>query len=107
MIKYIILAIILIIILSFFGYDLRAIIQAPLTQSNLGYAWSGVTYVWDNVLSTPINYFYHNIFLGILWQAFLTNLGRINAGAPTEIQNAGSRLVNIGNQGYQPIGQGQ
>lgn len=105
MVKYIILALIVIIVLSYFGYDLRAIIEAPTTQNNLHYTWGGVSYVWDNFLRGPVTYLWNNVFLGILWQAFLHNLGRINAGAPTELENAGSRLVNIGNTGYQPLGQ--
>lgn len=105
MIKYIVLALIVIIVLSFFGYDLRAIIEAPLTQSNIHYAWGGVSYVWDNYLKSPINYFWNNIFLGILWQAFTHNLGRINAGAPTELEAIGNRIMNIGSQPYQPLDQ--
>ncbi|HVT75293.1 MAG TPA: hypothetical protein VHD69_02690 [Candidatus Paceibacterota bacterium] len=104
MIKYVILALVIIIVLSFFGYDLRAIIEAPQTQSNLGYAWSGVSFVWDHIKG-PILYLYQNIFIGILWQAFVHNLGRIDAGAPTELQNAAQRFTNVGNQGYQPLGQ--
>jgi hypothetical protein len=102
MIKYIILGLVIIIVLSFFGYDLKAIIEAPQTQSNLSYTWGGVTTAW-NYVKGPIMYFYNNIFIGILWKAFIHNLGRIDAGAPTEIENAGSRLLNIGNQPYQPI----
>ncbi len=97
MIKYIVIAIILIIVLSFFGYDLQAIIESPLAQKNLGYAKSGVVYVWDNYLESPVNYFWNNIFIGLLWNAFLNNLGRINAGAPTELEEMGQRLLDIGN----------
>ncbi|MBI5133788.1 MAG: hypothetical protein HZA81_00130 [Candidatus Taylorbacteria bacterium] len=105
MIKYIVLALIVIIVLSFFGYDLRAIIEAPVTQNNLGYAWGGVTYVWDNYLKNPVNYFWNNIFIGLLWQAFTNNLGRINAGAPTELENIGNRILNIGSEPYRPLDQ--
>lgn len=105
MIKYIILALIVILVLSFFGYDLQSIIEAPVTQRNLHYTASGVSYIWHNYLSQPITYFWNNIFLGILWQAFLHNLGRIDAGAPTELENAATRFMNIGDQGYQPIGE--
>ncbi|HEY0907978.1 MAG TPA: hypothetical protein VGE35_01375 [Candidatus Paceibacterota bacterium] len=105
MIKYIILALVAIIVLSFFGYDLKAIIEAPVTQSNLQYAGSGVSYVWNEYLKEPLTYLYKNVFIGILWNAFVHNLGRIDAGAPTELENAASRLMNIGDQPYQPIGQ--
>ncbi len=105
MIKYIILALVAIIILSFFGYDLKAIIEAPITQNNLQYASGGVSYVWNEYLKGPIEYVYKNIFIGILWKAFIHNLGRIDAGAPTELENAGKRLMNVGEQPYQPIGE--
>ncbi len=102
MVKYIILALVAIIVLSFFGYDLRAIVEAPQTQSNLHYAYGGVETVW-NYVKGPIVYLYQKIFIGILWQAFLHNLGRIDAGAPTELENAASRFANIGEKGYQPL----
>lgn len=97
MIKYIIIALILIIVLSFFGYDLQAIIESPMAQKNLMYAKDGVVYVWDNYLSRPVSYFWNNIFIGLLWNSFLNNLGRINAGAPTELEEMSQRLLNIGN----------
>ncbi|HEU0080428.1 MAG TPA: hypothetical protein VFQ72_00165 [Candidatus Paceibacterota bacterium] len=104
MVKYIILALVAIIVLSFFGYDLRAIIEAPQTQSNLHYAYGGIETVW-NAVKGPIIYFYDKIFIGILWKAFIHNLGRIDAGAPTELENAATRLKNIGETGYTPLGQ--
>lgn len=105
MIKYIILALIVIIVLSFFGYDLKAIIEAPLTQNNLHYVGGGVKHVWDEYLKGPLTYLYRNVFIGILWQAFIHNLGRIDAGAPTELENAGQRLLHVGDQPYRPIDQ--
>jgi len=104
MIKYIILSLVVIIVLSFFGYDLKAIIEAPLTQNNLHYAGNGVSYVW-NYVKGPLTYFYEKIFIGILWNAFVHNLGRVDAGAPTELEAAGQRLIHIGDQGYQPLGE--
>lgn len=104
MIKYVILALIAIIVLSFFGYDLKAIIEAPVTQSNLHYAAGGVSTAWDYVKG-PILYLYNNVFIGILWQAFIHNLGRIDAGAPTELEGAANRFINVGNTGYKPIDQ--
>jgi hypothetical protein len=105
MIKYIILALIIVIVLSYFGYDLKAIIEAPITQNNIHYAWGGVSYVWDTYLKNTVTYLWNNIFIGILWNAFVHNLGRIDAGAPTELENAASRFIHIGDQPYQPIGQ--
>jgi hypothetical protein len=104
-IKYAILSVIFIIIISFFGFNLRDIIESPTTQNNLNYAWSGVVYVWDNFLKTPVVYIWEKIIKGILWQAFIHNLERIDAGAPTELQEAGQRLMETGERGYVPLGQ--
>lgn len=38
-IKLILIVIAVIIALSYFGFNLRAIVEAPATQDNLGYAW--------------------------------------------------------------------
>ena len=105
MIKYIIIILILIIVLSFFGYDLKAVIESPLAQKNLNYTKSGVEYVWDGYLKGPLTYLYKNIFIGVLWKAFIHNLGRIDAGAPSELENAGQRFLRIGDEGYRPIDQ--
>ena len=103
MIKWIIIALIAIIVLSFFGYDLTDIIESPLAQKNLNYVQSGVNYVWEGYLKGPLTYLYKNIFIGILWKAFIHNLGRIDAGAPTELESAGQRFLRIGDEPYKPI----
>lgn len=103
MIKYIILGLIAILALSFFGYDIQNIVEAPGTQKNLNYVGGGVVTVWEKYLEYPIKYFWNNIFIGILWNSFMHNLGKVNSGAPTELEAAGQRLWNIGDQPYQPI----
>jgi hypothetical protein len=105
MIKYIILAVVAILVLSYFGYDIQAIVESPTTQKNLSYTEGGVSHVWNEYLKEPILYFWHKIFIGILWNAFIHNLGRIDAGAPSELEGAGQRLLHIGDQGYTPIDQ--
>lgn len=105
MIKYAIIILVAIIVLSFFGYDLKKIVEAPTTQGNLSYVWGGVTYVWENWLEQPIKFAWEKIFIGILWNAFVHNLERIDSGAPTELQNMGSRLLDIENTGSRPLGE--
>lgn len=105
MIKYIVIGLIALLVLSFFGYDLQSIVEAPITQRNLGYVWDGVTFIWDEYLSRPITYFWNNIFIGILWNSFLHNLGQVNSNAPTELEAAAQRFLDIGNQPYRPLGQ--
>ncbi|MEA2112862.1 MAG: hypothetical protein U9P50_02730 [Patescibacteria group bacterium] len=87
LIKWILIIIIAIIVLSYFGFDLRSIIESDQTQGNLGYVWGGVVMVWDTYLSQPILYFWHNIFIDLIWDAFVENMERIKDGQPTTIQD--------------------
>ena len=82
LVKWIFIIIIAIIILSYFGFDLRSIVEAEGTQNNLNYVWGGVVTVWDDYLSTPILYFWQNIFLNLIWSAFVENMETIKSGGP-------------------------
>ena len=86
LIKLIIIIIIAIIVLSYFGFDLRSIVEAPQTQDNLGYVWGFVVSIWDNYLKGPILYFWNNIFIDLLWETFVSNFERIKAGEPTDFE---------------------
>ncbi|MDP1625071.1 MAG: hypothetical protein Q8L64_04850 [bacterium] len=103
MIKYIVLGLIIILALSYFGYDLQSIVESPASEKNLGYVWGGISYVWNGYIKGPVAYFWNNIFINLLWNSFLHNLGKINSGAPTELEAAGQRLLHIGDSPYRPI----
>lgn len=63
----IILVVVALIILGYFGFDLRRIVESPQVQENLTYAW--------NMIKLPFLWVW-NFLIG-LWQAFeahLTNL---------------------------------
>lgn len=53
-IKAILFIVIGLIVLGFFGYNLRAIISIPTVQENLVYVWELVVKLWDAFLATPI-----------------------------------------------------
>ncbi|MEK7152083.1 MAG: hypothetical protein AAB523_01125 [Patescibacteria group bacterium] len=90
-IKLLVLFVILIVIISYLGIDLRAIVQSPETQGNLGYVWGLVVTVWDNYLERPVLYFWNNIFINLLWESFVNNMERIKNGVPHDfILNAPS-----------------
>jgi len=91
-IKFIIIIIIAIIILSYFGFDLRAIVEAPTTQGNIGYVWGGVVYVWQNWLQRPASYLWNDVFIDLLWDSFIDNLERIKKGEPTTIEEKAPAL---------------
>ncbi len=80
LVKWVFIIIIAIIILSYLGFDLRAIVESEGTQNNLNYVWGGVVMIWDNYLSDPVLYFWNNIFLNLIWSAFVENMEVIKSG---------------------------
>ena len=82
LIKLILIIIVAILVLSYFNFDIRAIVESPQAQENLGYVWGFVKHVWDDYLSRPILYFWNNIFINLLWESFVENLLKIKAGEP-------------------------
>ena len=92
LVKWIVIILIAVIVLSFFGFNLRSIIESDLTQNNLGYLWGLGVIVWDDYLSQPILYFWHNIFINLLWDSFVDNMERIKVGEPTTIEELAPKL---------------
>ena len=92
-IKFIVIIIIAIIILSYFGFDLRSIVEAPETQENIGYVWGGVVYIWENWLAGPISYLWNDIFIDLLWDSFIENLERIKGGETTTITELAPEII--------------
>jgi len=49
-VRMIILIVAIVLILSYVGFDLKTFIESDQTQGNLRYVWSGVLWVWANIL---------------------------------------------------------
>ncbi len=94
LVKWIIIILIAVIVLSYFGFDLRSIIEADQTQGNLGYLWGLGVITWDKYLSQPILYFWHNIFIDLIWETFVENMERIKNGQPTTIEDMSPQLAS-------------
>jgi hypothetical protein len=82
----VIIIVIALLILSYYGFNLRQTIQSPTTQDNFSYAWGGVTYVWDNYLQTPVDYFY-NFFVNDIWKPSIIDIENINANRLPNAEN--------------------
>ncbi len=81
-IGFIIILIIAVIVLGYFGISLRTLFGGgTTTRDNLDYAWQMIKYVWDNYLTVPA-YYVWNIFYNLLWRSFVENAERIRQGRP-------------------------
>lgn len=90
-IRLILIIIILLIVLGFFGVDIENIVESELVQKNLNYVFGFAITIWSDYLMDPITYFWQNIFIDLLWSSFVSNMERIKAGEPHDfIRNAPS-----------------
>lgn len=80
LIRIILIILIAILALSYFGIDIKSVVEAPGTQKNIGYVVGWVMYVWTNYLEKPYNYLWHDIFVDKLWAQFLDTLDTIKKG---------------------------
>ena len=84
-IKTIVIIVIALIILGVFGYNVSDIVNSPLVQKNLNYAWDIVQFVWQNYLKVPAIWIWEKIVIGLGWDNLVKLLGSkavSNLGAP-------------------------
>ena len=84
-IKMIILIVIAILILSYFGYNIRSLVNSPNTQDNFSYVGGVVVDVWNNYLKVPATYAW-DFFINMVWNPAVHNLMNINNGQPPTVQ---------------------
>ncbi len=78
-IKTIIIIVIALLILSYFGFDLEKTVKDPATQKNFNYVQRVVLGIWQNVLKKPVMYVW-NIFVNLIWNTTVDNLKKIKNG---------------------------
>jgi hypothetical protein len=90
----IIVIVVALLVLSYYGFNLRSTVESPTTQSNFSYAWNGVEYVWDTYLKTPATYLY-TTFINDIWNPSLQDIQKINDNQlPSGEQNPPVGLPN-------------
>ena len=67
----IVIIVIALAILGFFGYNVADIANSPTVQNNLNYAWSLVKYVWQNYLQVPAVWIWEKIVIGLGWDSLM------------------------------------
>ncbi|MEK7579068.1 MAG: hypothetical protein AAB460_00860 [Patescibacteria group bacterium] len=86
--QIILIIVIALIAIGYFGLNIREILSSPNVQDNLAYAWELKVHVWQTYLAGPASWVYEHI-LKFLWQLFLDGLGDIqNGGGPSALMES-------------------
>jgi len=75
LIKMIIIIIIAIAILSYFGVDIKNFFTSPQAQKNFGYVWDIIKDVWNNYLAAPADKLWA-VWIQYIWGPFIEMLKR-------------------------------
>jgi hypothetical protein len=67
LIKTVIVIVIALIILGYFGFNIGDILNTPTVQANLHAAWEFVVKVWTNYLAGPAMYVWDHFIVGTIW----------------------------------------
>lgn len=87
LIKTIVLVVIALLILSYLGFNLRALVTSPTTTDNFGYVKEATLYVWNNWLKKPADYLWNKIFIPLIWEPAIDNLTKMKNGEQNDIQS--------------------
>lgn len=94
LIKIILIIIVALLVLSYFGINLRQLVNAPTTQDNVSYVASTTVTVWDSYLKVPATYLW-GVFIDLIWTPAIDNLEAMKNGQPTNINDISSSTRNL------------
>ena len=92
LVKMIIVIVIILIVLGYFGFNIREIINSPTVSDNLSYTQQLMLSVWNNFLKIPLTYIWNEIFIKLIWHPMLETLLRMKDGGPAVTADQAPKL---------------
>ncbi|MCX6717569.1 MAG: hypothetical protein NTU76_02745 [Candidatus Taylorbacteria bacterium] len=71
----IVVIVIALIILGYFGFNIKDIIESEKVQNNLHYVWDFTVKIWNLYLAAPVVFVWNKFVVGVLWKYILLGLG--------------------------------
>jgi len=90
-IRTIIIIVIALLILSYFGLNIRAIVNSPAGHDNFTYVQEVMYNIWTNYLKGPVTYIWH-IFIDLIWNPAIENLTEMKNGGQGDIIRSAPKL---------------
>lgn len=70
LIRTIVIIVIGILVLSYFGFNIRQIAESKTSRENFSYVQEKMIYVWDNFLEAPATFVWERIIIDLGWEPF-------------------------------------
>ncbi|MDE1941383.1 MAG: hypothetical protein KGI66_04650 [Patescibacteria group bacterium] len=83
MIKWIVIFILILLLLAYFGLNLRSLVSSPTFQDNWGFLSNLAVTVWDNYLKGPLSYLWNDVIYPILDKQLLSKMPPVPSPAAT------------------------
>jgi hypothetical protein len=84
-IKIILIIVIGLVLLGYFGVNIRDVLASPVVKDNLAYAWDFALRVWDDYLQIPAHWIWEHI-VKLMWDLFVHGLDDLkNGGGPSSL----------------------
>ncbi|MBI2475717.1 MAG: hypothetical protein HYV67_00550 [Candidatus Taylorbacteria bacterium] len=75
-IKLIILLVVVLVVLGYFGFNIENIFNSPTVSGNLHYAWSLAVSFWNKFLVIPATWVWNKIIIGVVWNSLIAILDK-------------------------------
>jgi hypothetical protein len=91
-VKLIIIIVVALLVLSYFGYNLRSIVNDDNTKDNFSFVKEIIVNTWNNYLKRPATYIW-GVFIDLIWEPAIDNLKKMKDGEPTVIDEASREII--------------
>ncbi len=92
LIRTVLIIIVVLLILSYFGLNIRDIVNSPTGRDNFSYTQELMIKVWDKYLEKPVTYLWQDIFLDLIWDPAIGNLQKMRDGEQHDLQSSAPKI---------------
>ena len=86
-IRTIIIIIVALLVLSYFGLNIRTIVNSPAGKDNFSFTQELMISTWNNYLKTPTLYVWH-LFADLIWNPSIDHLNKAKNGGNDNIKSS-------------------
>ncbi len=94
-IRTIIIIVVALLILSYFGFNIRTIVNSPTGKDNFTYTQEIMISTWNNILKKPVTYLWNDIFVDLIWNPTIGRLTQLKGTDNTNTSTTSAKLISV------------